>query len=228
MDPIEVNYPSEYLSLLHEHKANMLKETHSLEELQIINMLLETCCNSYTLWVNRREILPEIIATTEYTLEDELQWLKEVISHELKNYQVWHHLKYLIHQLKLDIVNDRELLQIIKKDHKNIHFWGAFITALDYSDLYQALQYTEAFIIEDQRNNSVFSIRYTILKRILQSNPEYLDKEILFVLKIALLQKNPAYWNYVTGLDEEYPEKSIFKKCLVQLKQKEIPHYHED
>ncbi|KAI5189382.1 protein farnesyltransferase/geranylgeranyltransferase type-1 subunit alpha [Nematocida minor] len=224
-DPISINLATEYKHLLKKHAENMLAKEYSKDALDVITSIIYHNPSNYSIWVDRRAILRNL-PDSAYTLEDELVWIKKQAVENQKNYQVWHHFKFVLKSTGHEISTDLDILEIAKKEPKNIHFWGAFIQC--YRDRKSALEYTGYFIEEDVRNNSAYSIRYTVVMEMAKNREIEMEEEKAFLLRLPILKQNPAYWNYAGALDRAYPEHQILKSCELALQSKEVPKYYED
>jgi protein farnesyltransferase/geranylgeranyltransferase type-1 subunit alpha len=74
---------------------------------------------NYTVWQYRREILQEL----KKDLNQELNYISDVIEDNPKNYQVWHHRRVIVEWLQDP---SRELVlteKILDLDAKNYHAW---------------------------------------------------------------------------------------------------------
>ncbi|KAH9386727.1 protein farnesyltransferase/geranylgeranyltransferase type-1 subunit alpha [Nematocida major] len=215
---IRIKYPSDYVVLMEKHIEAMKAEKYTIDALHRTSTLLFHFPTNYTVWVDRRKILlglPE----AEYTLQDELAWIKAKAADNQKNYQVWHHFKFVLRKTSHEISTDLEILELVKEEPKNIHFWGVFLACTQ--DVPSALEYTKYFIEVDVRNNSPFSIRHTLIMPLLKESADAVEKERAFLLGLPILKRNDAYWNYVNAMDREFPEHAILQECEAHLKSKE-------
>ncbi|KAI5149650.1 uncharacterized protein NESG_01238 [Nematocida ausubeli] len=224
-DPLSVKYPDEYIHLLKQHAVNMQEENYSTQALDIITSIIYYCPTNYTVWVDRRKVLGKIPRDT-YNYNKELTWIKKRAHENQKNYQVWHHFKHVLTEMNHEISEDLDILEIVRKDPKNIHFWGVFLACA--KNVESALEYTKYFIEEDVRNNSAYSIRYTLISPILKQDPARFQKEKEFLLSLPVLKYNLAYWNYLAGLNRMFPESDLLVRCEGILESKEVPKYYED
>ncbi|KAI5190313.1 protein farnesyltransferase/geranylgeranyltransferase type-1 subunit alpha [Nematocida sp. AWRm77] len=222
-------YSKEYLALLEEHKRVMGTDSSTLHSLQVLTALIEWNPSNYTVWVTRRAVLAEVVERTEYSMEEELQWIRETAQKHQKNYQVWHHFGYVVQKLRHDVLADCKILELAEEEPKNIHFWGFFLSSVrSHCSLPRALEYTQRFIEDDVRNNSVYSIRHTILTRLVESEKSLLEEEKAFLLRLPLLRNNPAFWNYVKALEREHPTLGVLQACQAMIQERDITPYYED
>ncbi|KAI5168188.1 protein farnesyltransferase/geranylgeranyltransferase type-1 subunit alpha [Nematocida sp. AWRm79] len=224
-EPLTINYTEEYVQLLKQHNNNMTNEDYSIQSLNTISCVLYHCPTNYTVWVDRRKVLEEIPREV-YSFEQELVWTKKQAVENMKNYQVWHHLKYVLSKVENEISEDLDILEIVRKDTKNIHFWGVFLACT--KNVESALEYTKYFIEIDVRNNSAYSIRHTLIIPLLRKSTVHLNKEKDFLLSLPILKHNLAFWNYVMALDKEFPACKLLELCEAAMEAKQIPKYYED
>ncbi|OAG30180.1 protein farnesyltransferase/geranylgeranyltransferase type-1 subunit alpha [Nematocida displodere] len=230
--PIRFKHSPEYFEILSVHQQYLQEPSDITEHLFAMTLLLEYNPANYTLWVQRRDRLPEAFSTTAYTPEDELTWLKGVVAKHQKCFQAWHHFKALLSFLSYNFLEDQEILSLVDAEPKNMHFWGFFVFAVkDTSHLGAALSFTEGFISKDVRNNSAFAARHAVLSRMLQAGakPEHLlQEEKAFLLRLPHLTHNAAFWNYVSALSRAHPQAHLMKACCKSLRSVSLPKYHED
>lgn len=220
---------AEYLKVLEEYEERVRAAGPPMETLRLLTCLIEQNPSDYTRWVERRRLLRQVLEEKAYALEEELRWIGEIAQEHAKNYQVWHHFGYVVQALQHDVLEDGRIFALVSEEPKNIHFWGFFLSAvLARGDLALGLKYTEHFIEDDLRNNSPYSIRYTLLERLAASDPGVLEEEKRFLAQRACLRDNPAFWNYVRGLDRAHPGLLVYQACQAMLQERDLPQYYED
>lgn len=62
------------------------------------------------------------------------------------------------------------------------------------------LEYVEALLLEDVRNNSAWNQRYFVLENTTKFEPEIIDREVDFAIsKIQIVKGNESPWSYLKG-----------------------------
>lgn len=197
-----------------------MKESSEYSEssLGVTSTLIDANPSHYDFWVFRREV---ITALALRDLMDEYLWTLFQISSTLKNYQSWHHLHWLTTKKPLDVLSDRQFVEIGFQDAKNIHFWGFLVKYVRKTErCMEALSLTTRFIEQDVRNNSAWTFRYFVLKLASHhnDNDNTAEEERLFILKHAFLEHNTAFWNYVAAIPKILPLPAIEEECRARLK----------
>ncbi|KAI5172626.1 protein farnesyltransferase/geranylgeranyltransferase type-1 subunit alpha [Nematocida sp. LUAm3] len=232
-ETLQFTHDPVYLLNIEIHWKNMKNNVYTKEALNLLDLLLYYSSTNYTLWADRRIVL-ENIEKKEYSLEEELTWIKEMTKENQKNYQVWNHFLYIVFELKYDILQDADIVEITNEEPKNIHFWGFFLLCVSsFSDLSQALDFTKKYIEKDIRNNSAYCIRYSLLEKYVESLQEeekeaLIQKEKDFLIGISLLKHNLSFWNYVHAIDKEWPSYNLQQSCADALKERVFKQQNED
>ena len=157
---------------------------------------------NYSVWYYRRILIKEL----NKDLNEELEFITNVIRSHPKNYQVWEHRKNVV-----DLLQDpsQELFftqQIIKKDSKNYHAWQYRQWVIKNFALWSnELDYIDELLDQDIRNNSAWNQRYFYLSNRNNLNSadsvKVLNEEIEFCLnKIDLCIDNESSWNYLRAI----------------------------
>lgn len=190
----------------------------------------------YTAYIERRRIMRELLRAGQLQPADvaaELSLSAELIAETPKNFQVWHHRSAL--WLEMLAPEQRRVLcakevafldSVLDVDAKNYHLWDyrlALVLSLDdercagsFSELdacRDELARSAAMLHEDLRNNSVWSYRHQLLRRllsrpVLQSDADgpplgrgLLRSEIDLVRSaVAKSPLNESSWAYLGGL----------------------------
>ncbi|KAI8065051.1 hypothetical protein BDF21DRAFT_478139 [Thamnidium elegans] len=126
----------------------------------------------YTVWNYRQQVLFAL----NFDLEQELNYIDEIIADQAKNYQVWHHRQVIVDRLNK---GDREIQfinSVLEEDSKNYHGWSYRQWVVKRFNLWNSeLTYTNDLILFDVRNNSAWNYRYFILF----NNPNSPSDELL-------------------------------------------------
>lgn len=223
---ISYNYTKEYVEAKRAYdlvaEARVQSRKYTSESLCAVKKYISVLPTDYSAWVLHREVVDFLVSNGNYSLQEELEWIRPLARAHHKNYQIWHHFQILVEKMQHNILKDPEILSICEDEPKSIHFWGFFVRAVNLH-LYKALAFTEQMIRRDVRNNSAFSARSTVLIRLLRQPRSPLDvlleRERGFLSEIAVLEKNPAFWAYVESLSTIYPRACIKGACLRALAQ---------
>uniref|UniRef100_A0A8R1TK87 Protein farnesyltransferase/geranylgeranyltransferase type-1 subunit alpha n=1 Tax=Onchocerca volvulus TaxID=6282 RepID=A0A8R1TK87_ONCVO len=181
---------------------------------------------NYTLWQYRRALLKAL----NKDLNNEFNFISEVIEENPKNYQVWHHRRMLV-----EWTNDvsRELdftARMIEDEAKNYHSWQHRQWVVEKFKLFsqQELDYSAGLLIEDMRNNSAWNYRYFILQGLdTLKDPTVLNREISMTQSmIKKIPNNESAWNFLSGilLDKGVSSRTdVMQFCLELSDQKRVP-----
>ncbi|KIY70276.1 protein prenylyltransferase [Cylindrobasidium torrendii FP15055 ss-10] len=164
----------------------------------------------YTAWQCRYETLIAIGAS----LEAELRLMDPIAIKHLKNYQVWHHRRLLLTRLGPSAARPELsfLAKSLKVDTKNYHTWSYrqwLLAFFNDEDLWaDELDFIEAMIVDDVRNNSAWHHRFFVVwasgvHEGENDRDRVLRREITFTKQnISLAPNNPSAWNYLRGMLE--------------------------
>jgi len=157
----------------------------------------------------------------------ELDYIKSVIVENAKNYQVWHHRKCVVEQIRAQIGDKyhasghsdlmaKELSELaeeekrfvsvmIRQDSKNYHGWQHRQWVVnEFKGFAGELEYTEELMDDDIRNNSAWNHRYYVIRNTTGFVAPFLDTEIQYTChKIGLAPNNESAWNYLRGIMAE-------------------------
>ncbi|CAO3656649.1 unnamed protein product [Mucor hiemalis] len=174
----------------------------SLRVLTLIQDIIDMNPAHYTVWNYRQQVLFALNAD----LQEELDYVDEIIADQAKNYQVWHHRQVIVDRLDK---GDREIAfinSVLDEDSKNYHGWSYRQWVVKRFNLWESeLNYTNDLILFDVRNNSAWNYRYYILFNNPDSpSKETIESEIKFTEKqITLVPNNSSSWSYLKALHEK-------------------------
>ncbi len=120
----------------------------------------------YTVWQYRWETLVAL----KSNLLDEQTLMEPIATEHLKTYQVWHHRRLLLTELKNPLPELLFLITVLQVDAKNYHTWAyrqwilaQFSAILDERTWNAEMDFVEEMIDEDVRNNSAWSHRFFVV-----------------------------------------------------------------
>jgi protein farnesyltransferase/geranylgeranyltransferase type-1 subunit alpha len=156
-------------------------------------------------------------------LDKELELMDELALQHMKFYQVWHHRKLLMIQLKTPLTELTYLSRVLSHDVKNYHTWAYrqwLLTHFDASNLWEhELPFVDLLLYQDVRNNSAWHHRFFVVwdtgvREGDEDREEVLRRELRYTKeKIALAPNNLSAWNYLRGVldktGKKYGEKNL-------------------
>jgi protein farnesyltransferase/geranylgeranyltransferase type-1 subunit alpha len=191
---------------------------------------------NYTVWYYRRILIKEL----NKDLNEELDFITNVIRSNPKNYQVWQHRRNIVeylHDAKHELLFTE---QILKKDSKNYHAWQYRQWVIKAFGLWQnELDYINELIDADIRNNSAWNQRYFYTSHVNElTKPEsmsVLKSEIEYCLnKIDLCIDNESSWNYLRAIINhlcdlnEDPTKTLYPQNVIDFCERKFVSEKED
>ncbi|KAF7965616.1 hypothetical protein HWV62_42641 [Athelia sp. TMB] len=160
----------------------------------------------YSAWQYRYKTLMAIKAP----LDLELRLMDELAVKYLKTYQVWHHRRLLLTEMRKPAPELDFIARSLKEDEKNYHTWSYRQWLLAYFNddtLWEGeIAFVEHMLQEDIRNNSAWHHRFfTVFQSGVRKGDEdreaVLHRELIFVKEaISTAPNNPSAWNYLRGI----------------------------
>lgn len=136
--------------------------------------------------------------------------MDELAMRHMKYYQVWHHRRLLVTEIKNPKPELVYLASVLAVDAKNYHTWAYrqwLLTHFDQADLWEnELSFTEGLLDEDLRNNSAWHHRFFVVfesgvREGDEDRDHVLRRELNFVKqKISVAPNNLSSWNYLRGV----------------------------
>ncbi|XP_020607219.1 LOW QUALITY PROTEIN: protein farnesyltransferase/geranylgeranyltransferase type-1 subunit alpha-like [Orbicella faveolata] len=153
---------------------------------------------NYTVWHFRRVLLKSL----NKDLQQELQYVSQVIKDQPKNYQVWYHRKVIVEWLKDPSEELQFTADILQLDAKNYHAWQHRQWVIKEFSLWEKeLDYVDKLLTEDLRNNSAWNQRYFVISETTGFIEDIVHREVrLTVDLIKKVPNNESAWNYLKGV----------------------------
>jgi len=160
----------------------------------------------YTAWQYRYKTLLSIKAP----LDVELRLMDELAVKYLKTYQVWHHRRLLLTEMRKPVPELAFIARSLKEDEKNYHTWSYRQWLLAYfndDELWAGeLDFVEQMLKNDIRNNSAWHHRFFTVfqsgtRKGDESRDEVVRRELAYVKhSISQAPNNASAWNYLRGV----------------------------
>lgn len=165
--PAAINYSPAYADTMAYFRAVWSAGERSPRALALTEEVIGLNAAHYTAWQFRREC----IGALKSDLAAELLLTSRVIADSSKNYQVWHHRRWIVTQLGAAAVPGELAItaSVMGEDSKHYHAWSHRQWLLQHFDAEAVWEgedaFTAAMIAADVRNNSAWSHRYLALTR---------------------------------------------------------------
>ncbi|KAF9078821.1 hypothetical protein BDP27DRAFT_1441192 [Rhodocollybia butyracea] len=199
-------YTNEYKDATDYFRGIIKTGEKSQRVLQLTEHIIRLNPAHYTAWQYRYETLLAI----EANLEDELRLMDELAITYLKTYQVWHHRRLLMLQIRKPAPELVFIARTFQVDPKNYHTWSYRQWLLAYfndANLWIGeLDFVEELLNDDIRNNSAWHHRFfTVWQSGVREGEEdrerVLRRELIYVKQsISLAPNNASAWNYLRGI----------------------------
>ncbi|KXN92160.1 Protein farnesyltransferase/geranylgeranyltransferase type-1 subunit alpha [Leucoagaricus sp. SymC.cos] len=200
-------YSPEYKDAADYFRAIVKAQERSERVLQLTEELIRLNPAHYTAWQYRYETLLALSSS----LETELELMNELVIKYLKTYQVWHHRRLLLTQLRTPLPELRFIERCLQVDPKNYHTWSyrqwLLSHFVDDEDLWKGeLDFIENAIGDDVRNNSAWHHRHFVVfgcgvRAGQEDRARVVKRELIFTKQnISLAPNNPSAWNYLRGI----------------------------
>ncbi|EXB68653.1 Protein farnesyltransferase/geranylgeranyltransferase type-1 subunit alpha [Morus notabilis] len=154
------------------------------------------------LWQFRRAILEAL----NVDLHGELDFTEVVAKGNSKNYQLWHHRRWVAEKLGTSATsNELEFTKkILSLDSKHYHAWSHRQWVLQSLGGWEdELNYCDHLLEEDIFNNSAWNQRYFVITRspILEGLESMRESEVNYAVRAVIARpENESSWRYLRGL----------------------------
>lgn len=208
---VAIAYSSKFREVFDYFRAILARQEKSPRALELTTDALRLNPANYTVWQYRRDILRAL----GNDLNEELNYIEDVITENAKNYQVWHHRRVIVEMMN-DASKELDLTEMaLRTDAKNYHAWQHRQWAIRTFNLYDdELSFIDRLIAEDIRNNSAWNQRFFVYKHF-GFTTEIIQLELQYAMnRIRIVKNNESAWNYLrgvlkqsdTGLLNQFPE----------------------
>jgi len=160
----------------------------------------------YSAWQYRYKTLLAL----KSPLDLELRLMDELAVKYLKTYQVWHHRRLLLTEMRKPAPELEFIAKSLKVDAKNYHTWSYRQWLLAYFNddaLWKGeLDFVDRMLTDDIRNNSAWHHRFFTVfqsgtRKGDEDRDEVLRREFDYVKeRISLAPNNASAWNYLRGV----------------------------
>ncbi|KAJ7598813.1 hypothetical protein C8J56DRAFT_848717 [Mycena floridula] len=160
----------------------------------------------YSVWQYRYETVKAL----GQPLEDELALMDDLAIKYLKTYQVWHHRRLLITEIKRPVPELNFITRCLHEDTKNYHTWSYrqwLLSHFNDDDLWVGeLDFIDQMLNADVRNNSAWHHRFFVVfqsgvREGEQDRARVIKRELTYVKQsISLAPNNASAWNYLRGI----------------------------
>jgi len=208
-DPlVPIHYTPEYKDATDYFRGIVQAGEQSERVLELTEYIISLNPSHYSVWQYRYSTL--IALKSDLTAE--LTLMNTIAAENLKSYQVWHHRRLLLTQLRSAHGELDFIAAALEEDKKNYHTWAyrQWVLAEFNDDEMWAgeLGLIEKMLDRDVRNNSVWSHRFFIVwdsgVREGEEDRETVTRRELSYTKemISLAPNNASAWNYLRGVLE--------------------------
>nr|CAG8485987.1 5432_t:CDS:2 [Entrophospora candida] len=163
-------------------------------------------------------------------LYEELEYVKNQILENPKNYQLWHHRHVIVEKLEDHSSEISFIEDVLRDDAKNYHAWTYRQWVIKSFNLWdEEFLYLDTLLDDDIRNNSAWNQRYFVLfHNPREPSDDLISREINYAIsKIKITPNNISPWNYVKGvIAKSNQEIDILESLCKELIEKEniSPH----
>ncbi|XP_047945221.1 protein farnesyltransferase/geranylgeranyltransferase type-1 subunit alpha [Salvia hispanica] len=199
---VPIEYTDDFTETMDYFRAVYLADERSPRALHLTKEAILLNSGNYTVWQFRRLILDALNAD----LHEELQFLDQITRENPKNYQIWHHRRWLAEKLGGHVASKEHEFsrEIFCKDAKNYHAWSHRQWVLQALGGWEGeLAYCSELIEADIFNNSAWNQRYYVVSKspLLGGLEVMRDSEVAYAIEAILTKpENESPWRYLRGL----------------------------
>jgi protein farnesyltransferase/geranylgeranyltransferase type-1 subunit alpha len=172
----------------------------SRRALELTQVVIGVNYGWYTAWYIRRKCLDEIGTVDDWAFE--LKFLDSIGVKLQKNYQIWHHRRWIVQKLN-DPSHEKAFLEdVFVEEDKNYHAWSHRIWVVKHFNLFDGeIELIDEMIKDNPMNNSAWSYRYFLINHTKELTEKVVEEEINYAFNIINEYKldNEAPWVYLRG-----------------------------
>ncbi|KAM6546048.1 hypothetical protein CsatB_026784 [Cannabis sativa] len=199
---VPITYKDQFTETMDYFRALFHADERSPRALRLTTEAILLNPGNYTIWQFRRLILEAL----NVDLQTELGFTDAIAKSNSKNYQLWHHRRWLAEKLGT-IATSKELeftKKILSLDAKHYHAWSHRQWVLQALGGWEdELNYCHDLIEEDIYNNSAWNQRYFVITRcpILGGLIAMRESEVKYTVEAIITRPdNESSWRYLRGL----------------------------
>ncbi|KAL2529658.1 Protein farnesyltransferase/geranylgeranyltransferase type-1 subunit alpha [Forsythia ovata] len=199
---VAIAYTDEFRETMDYFRAVYLADERSPRALQLTTEAIHLNAGNYTVWQFRRLILDTLCVD----LHEELDFVGLLARDNTKNYQIWHHRRWVAEKLGTNATSNELQFteEIFSEDAKNYHAWSHRQWVLQALGGWEdELAYCDKLLQEDIFNNSAWNQRYFVVTKspVLGGLEAMRDSEVAYAVKAILAKpENESPWRYLRGL----------------------------
>ncbi|KDQ09114.1 hypothetical protein BOTBODRAFT_37357 [Botryobasidium botryosum FD-172 SS1] len=209
LDPlVPIHYTPEYKDATDYFRGVVQAGERSERVLDLTEYIISLNPSHYSVWQYRYSTLIAL----KSDLAAELKLMNTIAAENLKSYQVWHHRRLLLTQLRSAEGELDFIAAALEEDKKNYHTWAyrQWVLAEFNDDEMWAgeLGLIEKLLDKDVRNNSAWSHRFFIvwdsgIRKGEEDRETVTRRELAYTKEmISLAPNNASAWNYLRGVLE--------------------------
>ncbi|KAK1368948.1 Protein farnesyltransferase/geranylgeranyltransferase type-1 subunit alpha [Heracleum sosnowskyi] len=199
---VPISYSDEFSETMDYFRAVYLADERSPRSLKLTALAIRLNAGNYTVWQFRRLILEALDAD----LNEELNFVDNIASNNPKNYQIWHHRRWVAEKLgKGSLSRELEFTRtVFCQDAKNYHAWSHRQWVLQNLGGWEdELAYCQKLLEEDVFNNSAWNQRYFVVTKspLLGGLESMRESEVSYTVEAIIANpENESPWRYLRGL----------------------------
>ncbi|KAK4375712.1 hypothetical protein RND71_006389 [Anisodus tanguticus] len=213
---VPIAYTEDFSETMDYFRAIYLADERSPRALQLTAEAIQLNPGNYTTGADEEAVKTEVEAVWQFRrvvleavgvdLHEELKFVDCIAGENTKNYQIWHHRRWLAEKLgAVAVTNELEFTKkIFSQDAKNYHAWSHRQWVLQALGGWEdELAYCHQLLEDDIYNNSAWNQRYFVVTRspLLGGLAAMRESEVNYTVQaIRASPENESPWRYLRGL----------------------------